>query len=475
MNQEPVKKNSSYIQKRITNLEREIEKLKKSKSDEDYFRKRSAETLIQRQQQILSSKNQEFNTVSLWGLYGPDDMKMFKSMTLPVFSSPTGAPFDSLLDGALLLSSQTINDPNKIYSRIDNTTIDHLAMKLAALEGKTIDEETQALCLSSGMSAIFLATMPFLEVGDHILSSNQIYGGSEQLFNITYPKMGWTVDWVHEPWSVEAWQEQIIQKTKLLYVETPSNPNLFIANIPTLAKLAHDYNLPLIVDSSVASPALLRPLEHGADIVIHSISKVMGSSGRAIGGAIIAKKNITTSVPDLREDFVNKVKRSHFRNLGPCLHPPSAAAIWDDLVTLQLKIKAMSDNALQIADFLDKHDKIEKVNYPGLSSHPQHDLAKKLMRFEDDSVGFSHLLSFYILGGYDAAVRFVEVINFGVEVADLGRNYTTICHPASTTHGQMTSEMREKMGVSDNLIRYSVGLEGVNDAIRALSKALSIL
>ncbi|MFX0209579.1 MAG: aminotransferase class I/II-fold pyridoxal phosphate-dependent enzyme, partial [Candidatus Hodarchaeota archaeon] len=313
------------------------------------------------------------------------------------------------------------------------------------------------------------------EVGDHLLSSNQVYGGSEQLFQMTYPKMGWTVDWVHDPWSLEAWHEQIVQKTKLLYVETPSNPNLFIADIPALAKLAHDYNLPLVVDSSVASPALLRPLEHGADIVVHSISKVMGSSGRAIGGAVITKKNIITTETDLQEDFVYKVKGGHFRNLGPCLHPPSAAAIWDDLATLELKVRAMSNNALQIAEFLDNHDEIEVVNYPGLSSHPQHNLAKELMKFEDGTIGFGHLLSFNIRGGYSAAVQFVDIINFGVQVTDLGRNYTTICHPASTTHAQMASEMRDKMGVQDNLIRYSVGLEGVNDAIRALKRALTIL
>ncbi|WP_455142801.1 aminotransferase class I/II-fold pyridoxal phosphate-dependent enzyme [Candidatus Hodarchaeum mangrovi] len=475
MAQEQPKLKSSYTQKRINELEREIETLKKMSSDEEYFRTRSTQTLIKRQKQMTTSKKQEFTTVGLWGLYGNQDMKMFKSMTLPVFTSSTGGPFDSLLDGALLLSYQTVDDPNKIYSRVDNTTIDHLALKIAALEGKTIDEETQALCLSSGMAAIFMATMPFLNVGDHFLSSNQVYGGAEQLFNVTYPKMGWKVEWVHEPWELNAWQEKITQKTKFLYVETPSNPNLFIADIPALGKLAHDNNIPLMVDSSVASPALLRPLELGADIVIHSISKVMGSSGRAIGGAVIAKKKITTSIPELEEDFVNKVKGGHFRNLGPCLHPPSAAAIWDDLATLQLKVRFMSDNALQIAEFLDDHQKIEKVNYPGLASHPQYELAKKLLRFEDGSTGFGHLMSFNIHGGYQAAVKFAEVINFGVQVTDLGRNYTTICHPASTTHGQMTPEMRRKSGVPDNLIRYSVGLEGSKDAIKALDQALANL
>jgi O-acetylhomoserine/O-acetylserine sulfhydrylase-like pyridoxal-dependent enzyme len=475
MSTEKSKFNSSYYKKRIAELEIEIESLKRMSSDEEYFRARSAKTVNKRKNQLINSKKLEFDTVSLWGLYGAEDIHQFKSITLPVFTNATGAPYDSLTDGALLLSYETINDPNKIYSRIDNTTIDHLAMKIAALEGKTINEETQGLCVSSGIAAVFMATMPFLEVGDHLLSSNRVYGGTEQLFTNTFPKMGWKVDWVHEPWSIEAWKAKITSKTKFFFVETPSNPTLFIADLPALAELAHKNNLPLIVDSCIASPALLRPLEHGADIVVHSISKIMGSSGRAIGGAIISKKEITTSNPELVEDFILKVKGSHFRNLGPCLHPPSAAAIWDSLTTLQLKTKAMSDRALEIAQFLNEHPKIESVNYPGLSSHPQYTLAKKLLKFEDGTNGFGHLLSFTLHGGFQAAVKFAEVFDFGVQVTDLGKNYTTWVHPASTTHGQMTPEMREKCGVPDNLIRYSVGLEGVNDAISALDRTFMVL
>ncbi|MFW9897581.1 MAG: aminotransferase class I/II-fold pyridoxal phosphate-dependent enzyme [Candidatus Thorarchaeota archaeon] len=475
MTHERTELDSNYCREKIAQLKAELSKLIQMECDEDYFRARSLETIRRRQNQLLNTKNLEFNTVSQWGLYEAEDMRQFKSMTLPIFSSSTGAPFDSLTDGALLLSYETINDPNKIYSRIDNTTIDHLAMKIAALEGKTIKEETQALCLSSGMSAIFMATMPFLEAGDSFAASTQLYGGAEQLFNTTYPKMGWTVDWVYEPRSLQAWEENISNHTKFLYVETPSNPTLFIADIPQLANLAHDNNIPLIVDSSIGSPALFRPLEHGADIVVHSISKVMGSSGRAIGGAIIAKKNIITNVSDLTEDFILKVKGGHFRNLGPCLHPPSAAVIWDDLATLQLKVKTMSDSALKIAQYLHNHPKIEKVNYPGLPSHSQHELAKKLFRFENGENGFSHLMSFNIQGGFQAAVRFAQVFNFGVQVTDLGRNYTTWVHPASTTHGQMTPEMRRRSGVPDNLIRYSVGLEGANDAIKAFKTALELL
>ncbi len=425
MSEQEMQLEVSFLKKKISELQQEIEKLKSATTEEEYFRKKSAETLAYREQQLRETKKRHFDTVSLWGLYGIKDMKQFKSVSLPIFSTATGAPYESLVDAALHLSYEVINDPNKIYSRIDNTTIDHLAMKIAALEGKTIPELTQGLCVSSGMAAVFMSTMPFLEVGDEFVSSNRVYGGTQQLFDVTYPKMGWKARWVTSPWDIDAWNEQITSKTKFLYVESPSNPTLFVADLPELAKLAHDHNVPLIVDSTLASPALLRPLEHGADIVVHSITKVMGSSGRAIGGAIVAKEHIVTNVPDLADNFAVKVKGGHFRNLGPCLHPPSAAAIWDNLNSLQIRVKALCERALKIAQFLEQHEKITHVNYPGLPSHPQHEIAKKLMKFEDGTNGYGYLMSFNLKGDINTAKRFSLLFNFGVQVTDLGRDYTT--------------------------------------------------
>ena len=470
MAQETVQKN--YLHERIIQLEAEIAKLKECNSDEDFFIKRSSEKVDSRTNSMIQSKNKEFSTVALHGLYDKQDMRQFKSMILPVFSTTTGAPYDSLKDGELLLSYKTVNDPNKIYSRIDNTTIDHLAMKVAALEGKNIPELTQGLCTSSGMSAVHMSTMPFLEVGDEFVSSQFVYGGTNQLFNVTYPRMGWKVNWVYDPWNIENWRKAITPKTKFLYVESPSNPLLYIADIPELSKLAHEHNIPLIVDSTIATPALMRPLEFGADIIVHSLSKAMSSTGRAIGGAIVAKDTIVTNVDALRENFANKVKGGHFRNLGPCLHPPSAADIWDSINSLEVRLKAMSESALKIAKFLVNHPKVEKVNYPGLSGHPQHAIAEKLMRFEDGTFGGSHLMSFNIVGDIYKTMDFANMFDFGVQVTDLGRDYTTWVHPATTTHGQMNPEERRKGYIYDNLIRYSVGLEGPNDAIAALETAL---
>ena len=383
-----------------------------------------------------------------------------------------GGPYDSLVDGALLLSYQTIDDPNKIYSRIDNVNTDHLALKFAALEGLGIPELTQGLCTSSGMSAIVMATMPFLNSGDNFVSSNRVYGGTHQLFSVTYPKSNWNVRWINEPWDLSKWEKQINEKTKFLYVEFPSNPTLFIADISALANLAHKYNLPLIVDSTLASTALTRPLEYGADIVLHSISKIANGNCRCIGGVIVAKDKIITKDKEFEENFVNKLKGGHFRNMGPCLSPFNAMTIWDSVGTLRIRVKEHCEKAMKIAKFLESHPMIEEVNYPGLESHPQHEIAKKLMKLPDETNGYGFLMSFKIKGGLEKAKKFAQIFDFGVQVTHLGGSYTVWVHNATTTHAQMSDEDREAMGIADNLIRYSVGLEGADDAIQALRKAL---
>jgi O-acetylhomoserine/O-acetylserine sulfhydrylase-like pyridoxal-dependent enzyme len=464
---------SRFLGKKVSQLKDQLHVLETSESEEAYFKRRSDATLKMRQEQMRTAKNQAFDTVALWGLYGKEDMLRYKSLTLPLFMTTAGGPYDSLIDGALLLSYQTTNDPNKIYSRIDNINPDHLAWKFAALEGFGVQKLTQGLCTASGMSAIHMTTMAFLNAGDNFICSNRVYGGVEQLFNITYQKANWTPKWVTRPWNVNEWEEKIDEKTRFLYVESPSNPVLFVADIPALAKLAHTHGIPLIVDATLASPALMRPMEHGADIVLHSSSKVANGSCRAIGGAIVAKDTIVTSNPELEADFVNALKGSHFRNLGPCLSPFNAMYIWDEMGSIRIRMKAHCVKALTIAQFLESHPRIEAVNYPGLESHPQHELAKKLMTFPDGTNGFGFLMSFQIRGGFEKAVAFAQLFDFGAQVTHLGGSYTVWTHNATTTHAQMSQQEREAAGVADNMIRYSVGLEGSDDAIRALDKALN--
>jgi len=463
---------SKFLRDRSSILKKELQHVESTVDEEEYFLKRSAQTIQKRTQQLRETKNQAFDTVSLWGLYGQEDMKAFKSMTLPLFMSTTGGPFDCLVDGSLLLSYKTIDDPNKIYTRIDNQNPDHLAMKIAALEGLGVPQLTQGVCTSSGMSAILMATMPFLEANDNFVSSNRVYGGTQQLFEITYPKSGWRVRWVDKPWEIKEWEKRIDKKTKFLYVESPSNPTLYIADIQALSTLAHEHSIPLIIDSTLASPALTRPFEHGADIVVHSTSKIANGSCRAIGGVVISLDTITTNIESIKDNFAYMLKGGHFRNMGPCLSPFNAQIIWDELITLRLRVKQVSENALIIAKYLEKHPKIEKVNYPGLASHPQHRIAKQLMKLPDGQNAYGHLMSFNIKGGLRKAKKFAENFEFGVQVTHLGGSYTVWVHNATTTHGQMTNEERRAAGISDNLIRYSVGLEGVQDALSALDKTL---
>ncbi len=464
---------SRFLRKKVAELKDQLQVLETSQSEEKFFKERSDATIKMRQEQMRATKNQAFDTVALWGLYGKEDMQRYKSLTLPLFMTTAGGSFDSLLDGALLLSYQTTNDPNKIYSRIDNVTPDHLAWKFAALEGLGIPELTQGLCTSSGMSAIMMTTMAFLKPGDNFVSSNRVYGGSEQLFNVTYPKSGWNVRWVEQPWDLKEWEEKIDSNTRFLFVECPSNPILFVSDIPSLANLAHSHNIPIIVDSTLASAALLRPLEHGADIIVHSTSKSSNGSCRAIGGVIVAKEKIVTNIPELQDDFVNKLKGGHFRNMGPCISPYNSMIIWDEMGTIRIRMKEHCRKAMTIATFLESHPMIESVNYPGLKSHPQHEIAKKLMKLPDGTNGYGYLMSFNVKGGLEEIKKFAQIFDFGAQVTHLGGSYTVWVHNATTTHAQMSSEERKAAGVKDNMVRYSVGLEGTDDAIRALDEALN--
>jgi O-acetylhomoserine/O-acetylserine sulfhydrylase-like pyridoxal-dependent enzyme len=464
---------SRFLKEEVAELKRRLKLLESVQSEEQYFKDRSDVTIKMRQEQMMATKNQAFDTVALWGLYGKEDMQRYKSLTLPLFMTTAGASYDSIVDGELLLSYQTTNDPNKIYSRIDNITPDHLAWKFAALEGLGIPNLTQGLCTSSGMSAIMMATMAFLKSGDNFVSSNRVYGGTEQLFNVTYPKSDWNVRWVTEPWDMGKWEEKIDEKTRFFHMEFPSNPTLFVPDIPALAQLAHSHDIPVIVDTTLASPALTRPLEHGADIVIHSTSKIANGSCRAIGGVIVAKDKIVTNQADLQDDFVNKLKGGHFRNIGPCLSPFNSMIIWDQMGTIRIRVKEHCERAMKIAKFLQNHPMIDSVNYPGLPSHRQHEIAKKLMKLPDGTNGYGYLMSFNIKGGLEETKKFAQIFNFGLQVTHLGGSYTVWVHNATTTHGQMSSEERKAAGVSDNMIRYSAGLEGADDAIKALDKALN--
>lgn len=472
-----MEKKDNYLSKKISELEKELELLKSVDNEEEYFKKKSKDRQTYRKNQFKESKEKSMDTVGVWGLYGKKDMNEYKSYIPPVYASTAGPPFPSLKFGELLLSYQITDEPIKQYSRYDNVTFDHLARKIAAMEGINIPETPQGLCTSSGMSAIFLATMQFLMPRDNFVACNRIYGGTQQLFDVTYQKMGWESRWVQQFQDSDKWREKIDEDTKFLFVEFPSNPTLNCPDIPKIANVAHEHDIPLIVDSTIASPVLTRPLEHGADVVVLSLTKIMCGSARTIGGAIVSKEEIVADYTgpkwsEIQHNFVDKLFQSHFRNTGPCMSPYAAKDIWDELITLKVRLKEISRKAMKITRFLQDHPKIEAVSYPGLASHPQHEIAKKLMKLPNGENAYGHLMSFQVKGGLEAAKKFAQEFDFGAQVGDLGQNYTVWVHPATTTHGQMKAKKRREAGVADNMIRYSVGLEGTEDAIKAFNKAL---
>ncbi len=339
-----------------------------------------------------------------------------------------------------------------MYGRMDNPTNRMFEERLAALE---LTEK--ALGTASGMAAEFIACLGLLEgKGDNFVSASFIYGGTNQLFSKTLPKMGFESRFVYNPSSIDNWSEQIDDRTKFLYLETPSNPNLFIGDIEVLAKLAHENDIPLVVDNTVASPALQQPTKLGADIIVHSATKYLSGNSTCISGVIAGSK-----------EFIDDISAGDYRNIGPSLSPFNSWLLLLGMETLSLRMKKHSVNALAIAEFLLDHPKVLSVNYPGLADHPQHKLAKKQMS------GYSALLSFVTKGELNDAKKVIDAFNIIIHTGHLGTTKTLATHPAFTTHQQMTQEEREAIGIPDTMIRMSIGIEDVDDLMDDLDSALA--
>jgi len=424
--------------------------------------------------ELKELKKYSFDTICNQGAFTKKMAYDLKSI-VPCANTSSSSPFLSVDEMAAVLSYSI---PGFAYTRIINPTNYLLELQMAMLEGYKIEDDTEALLFSSGMSAIFMAVFSLVENGDNIISSNRVYGGTFQLFDVQLKKMGVEVRFVENPENLEEWKNKIDEKTKLFYVESPSNPGLFIADIKNLADLAHLNNIPLIVDSTLASPVLNRPLEHGADIVIHSISKVLGASGNVIGGCLISKNNIITKSKEigLKENFAEWVRKFPYRDIGPAFSPESAAGIINDMRTLKSRVKTHSASALAVAEFLEKHPKITKVNYPGLKNFSSFNEAQKYLKIVDDNINaYGFLLSFEVKGNMDDVKKVCENLKIGHMATDLGKSCTVFTWPAGTTHFQLGEEARIKAGISNNLIRYSVGLEDTKDLIKDLDQALSLI
>jgi O-succinylhomoserine sulfhydrylase len=344
------------------------------------------------------------------------------------------------------------DQPGNIYSRFTNPTVRTFEERLASLEGGK-----RCVATSSGMAAILATCAGLLKAGDHIVSSRSIFGTTTVLFSTYLAKFGIETTFVALA-DVQAWRDAIRPETRLLFLETPSNPLTEIADIAALAALSKEKNCVLAVDNCFCTPALQRPLELGADIVIHSATKYLDGQGRCIGGAVVGG-----------EELVGKDVYGFLRTAGPTMSPFNAWVFLKGLETLPLRMKAHSASALALAQWLEQQAQVARVYHPGLASHPQHELAK---RQQDD---FGGIVSFQLKGGKEDAWKVVDATRVFSITANLGDTKSTVTHPATTTHGRLTPEQRDAAGISDSLIRLAVGLESVADLQADLERGFSAL
>lgn len=423
-------------------------------------------------------RRKRFDTIAVHGLYGAQTaMRNESSVIEPVYLS-TAEHFEGSdhLEAALGYLM-----PAWGYTRLANPTTGFLEATLAMLESYGFDGDASAMVTSSGMSAVFMATNPFLsdEYGPkpNFVASVKVYGGTFQLFNERYGReRSIGVRWISDNLDLDAWEASIDENTRFLYTETPSNPGCAVSDIDAMSKIAERHGLPLIVDSTLASPALTRPLCHGADIVVHSLSKIIGAGGLSIGGSVIARHDIRTRVgpEEMARDYAMHTKLLPGRDFGPSLSPMNAMLFLNELRSLRQRADTMSQSAMKVARFLDRHPSVDRVTYPGLEGTPMHEVAKRHMRLVDsDDYRFGSLLSFEVAGGAQVARDAYDRLELIWRATDLGRVKTVAVIPSISTHQQQGEAARESASIPANLVRLSVGLEHPDDIIADLDQALS--
>ncbi|WP_415891800.1 O-succinylhomoserine sulfhydrylase [Neptuniibacter sp. PT8_73] len=330
-------------------------------------------------------------------------------------------------------------EEGNIYSRFTNPTVQFFEERIAALEGGE-----RAVATASGMAAILSTCLSLMQNGDHVVCSRSVFGSTVSLFDKYLTRTGIKVSYV-DPTNLDSWESAITEETKMLFLETPSNPLSELTDVAAVAEIAHKYDALLVVDNCFCTPMLQQPLKQGADIIIHSATKYLDGQGRCVGGVVVG------SDKHMEEVF------GFIRTGGACLSPFNAWVFLKGLETLKLRMDAHCNNAMEMAKWLEEQDGIDRVFYSGLPSHPQHELAKKQQK------GFGGVLSFEVKGGKDAAWRFIDATKMVSITGNLGDVKTTITHPATTTHGRMTPEARAEAGIKDNLVRLSVGIESIED------------
>ena len=397
---------------------------------------------------------------------------------LPIYQSTT-YKYNSTEQVAKLFD---LVEPGHMYTRISNPTVECVENKIAALEGGV-----GALCTSSGQSALLVSILNICECGDHFVSSSTIYGGTYNLFAITLKKMGIEVTFVDPDSSDEEIQQAFRPNTKALFGETIANPKISVLDIEKFVRIAKRNDVPFIIDNTFATPILCRPFEYGADIIVHSTTKYMDGHATSVGGVIIDSgkfnwkngKYHSFTEPDpsyhgvvYAETFGNvayitKARVQYMRDIGNCMSPNNAFLTNLGLETLHIRIERHCENALKVAQFLASSNQILTVYYPGLSGDIYHELAKKYL-----PKGCSGVISFRIKGGKEAAIKFMDRLKLAAIVVHVADARTAVLHPASSTHRQLTDEQLIKAGIEPDLIRFSVGLEHVDDIIEDISQAL---
>ncbi len=405
----------------------------------------------------------------------------FSARAQPIYQT-TSYVFDST-DSARSLFN--LEKPGHIYSRISNPTVSALEERIAAIEGGV-----GALCTSSGQAALHLAIVTLMDSGSHIVSSNRIYGGSRNLLGLTLKRFGIDTTFVDFR-DIEKVKNSIKANTKLVFSETIGNPGLEVLDISTIADIAHEAKLPLLVDNTLATPYLCNPLELGADLVLHSLTKFIGGHGVAVGGAIIDSGEFDWSVSGKFKNisepyegydglnyleefgpgaFLARARSEGLRDFGASMSPQNAFYILMGVETLGPRMMRHVSNAEYIASFLEGHKLINWVSYPGLKSHKEYSLASKIM-----PKGSGAIISFGIIGGIKASKVFIENLKIFSHLANVGDAKSLVIHPASTTHAQLNTKELDKLGIKDDLIRLSVGLEDVDDLIKDLIKSLKVV
>lgn len=432
------------------------------------------------------AKTMRFDTIAVHGLYTFEEAveKNQGAIIEPLFLSSAQAYRDSdELEAAL-----SYQIPTWCYSRIHNPTLGYLENTLALLETYGSDLKAGCCVYSSGMAAIENVTDTLLVHQDgekvNFVSQCQIYGGTFQQFKVRkMAERGIEVRWVLDPQDVDEWRKKIDSNTRFLYAETPSNPGLQFFDLKPVIELAHEHGIPMVIDSTIASPALMRPLVFGADIVIHSATKVMSASGMGMAGAVIARKPIVCALPneELKQDFALYLKRYPQRDQGGCLHPFQALMTLNDLRDLRHRVDLFSQNALRVARFLASHSAVLEVSYLGLENQPLHQVASNYLFLVDAEVDpcyskpvnrYTHLLAFRPKGGPEKTRAVFDRFQLIWRATDLGRIKTVATIPAISTHLLQGEECREMACIPPDLIRLSVGGEDPDDIIADLKQAL---